>query len=72
MNNNDQFDFSSIRNMQIEAVKYCFRQDLLTAKINYRDRMRRLGFLGTKVVTRPANLRVEIPMGIAPILFMES
>ena len=72
MNGDDNFDMSEIRKMQEEAVKYCLRQDLLTAKINYRDRMRRLDFLGTKAVIRQSNLIVEIPMGIAPILFMES
>ena len=72
MNDNDEFDMSDIRGMQEEAVKYCYRQDLLTAKINYRDRMHRLDFLGTKGVIRQSNLIVEIPMGIAPILFMEN
>jgi len=70
--NDDSFDMSEIRKMQEEAVKYCLRQDLLTAKITYRDRMRRLDFLGTRCVLRPCNLIVEIPMGIAPVLFMEN
>ena len=72
MNDNDSFDMSEIRKMQEEAVKYCLRMDLLTARINYRDRMRRLDFLGTKGVIRQSNLIVEIPMGIAPVLFMEN
>ena len=72
MNMNDSFDMSEIRKMQEEAVKYCLRMDLLTARINYRDRMRRLDFLGTKGVIRQSNLIVEIPMGIAPVLFMEN
>lgn len=72
MNIDDSFDMSDIRGMQEEAVKYCLRMDLLTARINYRDRMRRLDFLGTKGVIRNTNLLVEIPMGIVSTCFLEN
>ena len=72
MNENDDFDMSEIRGMQEEAVRYCLRYDLLAARINYRDRMRRLDFLGTKAIIRKTNLIVEIPMGIVSTCFLEN
>ncbi len=72
MNDEPMFDPKEIRSMQMEAIEYCLRQDLLTAKLNYRDRLRRINYEFRFVVRETANLAADIMVGAIPIQFLEN
>lgn len=72
MENEPMFDPKELRSMQIQAVEYCLKQDLLTAKIQYRDRLRRLDYQKIKYVTRDCNLILNVGHGVVPFCFMEN
>ena len=72
MNENDDFDMKELRTMQLQAIRYCFRQDLLTAKVIYQDRLRRFDYANITYVTRKEQPIAEAFLGIQPILFMRN
>ena len=72
MDENDSFDMSQLRELQLEALKVELRQNLLTSKIHYKDAIRRIDYMGIKYVARLCNLAVEYRLGVIPICFMEN
>ena len=72
MPNEPMFDPKELRSMQLEAIEYCLRQDLLAAKIKYQDAMRRMDYTSIKYVARECNLVIDYSLGVVPIVFLEN
>ncbi len=72
MDDEDRFDMKELRTAQLQAIRYCLRQDLLTAKIMYQDRLRRFDYANITYVTRTTQPIVEAVLGIEPICFMRN
>ena len=72
MNADDEFDMKELRNQQLQAIRYCYRQDLLVAKLIYQDRIRRFDFANVPYITRTTQPIAEAFHGIEPIFFMRN